>query len=182
MTSLNLRGRTSVRVVILALVLLSSLACEPGLQSLNLVFHHPFSSDYSIWAPSSIESSAVFKHPAGGLFPNICVVQPMVVAWGWNDEFVIAQNHPTLMWPDRPWEVSAETHWWVVDRRAGQTHEAPDLSEYQALRQRLGVPEALAFTCFLNYDRSTRTWSASGQVPPNPGVQRTSMRRPGRVK
>ena len=66
------------------------------------------------------------------------IILSMVVAYGWNADFIIAQRHPD--------GDSSVTEWYILTVIERAVHGSFDETEFQQARQDLGVPAALDFS------------------------------------
>jgi len=67
----------------------------------------------------------------------------MVFAYGWNDDFIIAKQHPMRHWPDIDTNT---TYWFIIEVGSGRVHGSLTEQQYTSLRQEIGVPSDLTFT------------------------------------
>jgi hypothetical protein len=67
----------------------------------------------------------------------------MVVAYGWNDDFIVAKRHPT---PDGRTPDLYTTYWYLIEVDKAKVHGPLSEQQFTELRRELGVPEELAFT------------------------------------
>jgi len=68
----------------------------------------------------------------------------MVFAYGWNDDFIIAKQHPN---PDDFGSVETDiTNWFIIEVATGEVYGPLTEQEYIDLREKLGVPDSLTFT------------------------------------
>jgi hypothetical protein len=72
------------------------------------------------------------------------VIGPMVFRYGWNVDFIIAQQHPVQDGFD---EINtAVTDWFILEVATGEVHGPLTEAAYIRRRQTLGVPKDLDFT------------------------------------
>ena len=77
---------------------------------------------------------------------------PMVFAYGWNDDFIIAKQHPRD--PNERDKIDVgTTHWYIVEVKTEDVRAKPEdihgpltEEEFRQSRVRLGVPDKLSFT------------------------------------
>jgi hypothetical protein len=68
----------------------------------------------------------------------------MVVAYGWNDDFIIAKQHPNL---DGFSQVDTSlTYWFIVQVATGDVYGQLTEEEYLQHRGELGIPDEVGFT------------------------------------
>jgi len=114
-------------------LLLTTLACG----GIGLAYEYDLTGDYAVWAPDLLAQAAVVqKIPETS--SGTVVIPPMVVAYGWNDDFIIAQRHPDL--------DSSVTEWYILVIAERAVHGPLTAAEFTQLRQDLGVPAALDFS------------------------------------
>lgn len=71
------------------------------------------------------------------------VIPPMVFAYGWNDDFILAKRHPSL----DGWKPNLYvTHWYLIEVRNATVHGPLTEQQFTELRRELGVPAELSFT------------------------------------
>ena len=128
------------RILVLALCLLfASLACG----GIGLAYEHDLTGDYAVWAPDLVEQAAVVQKMPGTSSATV-VVDSMVVAYGWNDDFIIAKQHPNL---DGFSQVDTGlTHWFIVRVATGDVYGPLTEEEYLQHRGELGIPDEVDFT------------------------------------
>ena len=130
--------RSILPVVVL---LLSALACG----GIGLAYEHDLVKDYAIWAVDlKAQASVVQKRPNSSSAST--VVGPMVFAYGWNEAFIIAKQHPYLGVSDGFDEIdTAVTHWFIVEVASREVHGPLTETEYLELREKLTMPDDLDF-------------------------------------
>ncbi|MBN1919836.1 MAG: DUF3997 domain-containing protein [Anaerolineae bacterium] len=117
----------------LLVALLLSLACG----GIGLAYEYDLTGDYAVWAPDQLVQAAVVqKIPESS--SGTVVIPSMVVAYGWNDDFIIAQRYPDG-------DVSM-TEWYILVVAEGAVHGPFDAAEFAQARQDLGVPPMLDFS------------------------------------
>lgn len=119
-------------------LLLSALACG----GIGLAYEHDLVRDYAIWATDlKAQAAVVQKDPDSSSASP--VVGPMVFAYGWNEAFIIAKQHPSL---DRSNEIdTGVTHWFIVEVANREVHGPLTEPEYLELREKLAIPRDLDF-------------------------------------
>jgi hypothetical protein len=120
-------------------ILYMSIACG----GIGLAYEHDLSDDYAVWATDMTEQAAIVKKN-----PNssgaIVAVDPMIIAYGWNDDFIIAKQHPAL---DHFDQINTRiTHWFIIQTTTGDVYGPLTEEAYLQTRVELGVPGDLAFT------------------------------------
>lgn len=123
----------------LCLLFAATLACG----GIGLAYEHDLTADYAVWATDLLEQAAVVqKAPQGSSASS--VIWPMVCAYGWNDDFIIAQRHPNL---DNSRDIDfTVTEWYVLVVATETVHGPLTEAEYHQLRQELDVPAELDFS------------------------------------
>lgn len=125
-------ARSGVRATWL-FALLFSLACG----GIGLAYEYDLTGDYAVWAPDLLEQAAVVqKLPESS--SGTVVIPAMVVAYGWNDDFIIAQRHPD--------GDASVTEWYILIVAERAVHGPFDAAAFAQARQDLGVPAALDFS------------------------------------
>jgi len=121
-----------------ALLLLAALACG----GIGLAYEHDLTGDYAIWAGDLLEQAAVVKKIPDSSSAST-VVNPMVFAYGWNEDFIIAKQHPNL---DDFDEIDTQTtNWFIVNVKTQKVYGPMTEKEFAQRRQELGVPQELTF-------------------------------------
>ncbi|RPJ51484.1 MAG: DUF3997 domain-containing protein [Methanobacteriota archaeon] len=98
-------------------------------------------ADYRVVAVESLRDARVerTKGPHGGGQ----VIGPMIFEYGWNDDFIIAKQHPVRNWP----KVDTNTtHWFIIEVGSGEVHGPLTEPQYTTLRTTIGAPPDLTFT------------------------------------
>jgi len=70
------------------------------------------------------------------------VVPPTVFAYGWNDDFILAKQHPQKK--DRIVDTSV-TYWYIIEVTSVDIHGPLNEDEFRKLRTKLKVPEEISF-------------------------------------
>ncbi len=96
---------------------------------------------YSVCAADVKEQAAIFLKDRDGR-GGIQVVPPMVFAYGWNDDFIIAKRLPA----DYGKITSSTTHWYIIQVHNGKVYGPLNEGEFQRLRTELGMPAELSFS------------------------------------
>ena len=128
--------KTLLPILFLFLV---SLACG----GIGLAYEYDLTADYAVWATDQLEQAAVVrKDPQGSSASS--VIWPMISAFGWDDDFIIAQRHPAR---DNFDDVDMTvTEWYILVVAEDEVYGPLTEAEYRQLRQDLGVPSSLDFT------------------------------------
>ncbi|MEA3395860.1 MAG: hypothetical protein U9R05_00160 [Chloroflexota bacterium] len=127
--------RSILPVVVL---LLSALACS----GTGLAYEHDLVKDYAIWAGDlKAQAAVVQKIPDSSSAST--VVGPMVFAYGWNEAFIIAKQHPNPF--GGAGIDTGVTHWFIVEVASEEVHGPLTETEYLELREQLAIPHALDF-------------------------------------
>lgn len=114
---------------------------------IGLAYEHDLTADYSIWAPDLSEQSAVVQKDSQGSGASV-IVPAMVFAYGWDDEFIIAQRHPNRDGFD---DVNENlTEWYILVVADGGLHGPLTETEFLQQRQNLGVPGDLHFSQWIS--------------------------------
>jgi hypothetical protein len=127
------------RGLLTSLLLVLALACG----GIGLAYEHDLTSDYAIWAPdANAQAAVVQKIPDSSSAAT--VIGPMVFRYGWNAEFIIAQQHPVQDGFDEL--NTGVTHWFILEVATGKVHGPLTEAAYIRRHQTLGVPDDLDFT------------------------------------
>jgi hypothetical protein len=112
-----------------------------GCPFMGLIYEEDLVNGYAVWATDTIEDAAIVHKDKGGSGSTV-VVHPMVFAYGWNDDFIIAKRHPEKK--DRKVDTSL-TYWYIVEVTSGDVHGPLSEDEFSKLRTELKVPHELSF-------------------------------------
>lgn len=120
----------------------------------GLLHEQDLSGKYAVWIVDREEDAAVVKktssNGANGVLPA------MIFAYGWNDQFIIAKQHPPL--GDSLFVVDInKINWFIIEVASGTDHGPLTEQEYIDLRQKLGVPDSLIFTEFIEPSDRSKT-------------------------
>ena len=118
---------------------LASLACG----GIGLAYEYDLTADYAVWATDQLEQAAVVRKDPQGSGASV-VIWPMISAFGWNDDFIIAQRHPAR--DDFDDVDMTVTEWYILVVAEDEVHGPLTEAEYRQLRQDLGVPSSLEFS------------------------------------
>lgn len=129
-------GRPCCIFSICAVVIFVGGCCQIG----GLVYEEDLSNGYAVWAADIIQDAMIVRKGKGGS-ASTRVVQPTVFAYGWNDDFIIAKQHPRK---DMKVDTST-THWYIVEVASGDVHGPLSEDEFNKLRTELKVPTEISF-------------------------------------
>jgi hypothetical protein len=118
---------------------LISLACG----GIGLAYEYDLTADYAVWATDQLEQAAVVRKDPQGSGASV-VIWPMISAFGWNDDFIIAQRHPAR--DDFDDVDMTVTEWYILVVAEDEVYGPLTEAEYRQLRQDLGVPSGLDFS------------------------------------
>jgi len=104
-------------------------------------YEEDLSNGYAVWAADVIEDAVIVRKKDKEHSYSTRVVQPTVFAYGWNDDFIIAKQHPNK---DRKVDTSL-TYWYIVEVASGDVHGPLSEDEFDKLRIKLKVPPDLSF-------------------------------------
>lgn len=133
-----MRRQTSVSLVILVPAL-ALLGCCCG--HFWPAHDESLAGPYRLCAPMDRESMGVWLRDDSGLRQRIPAT---VFAVGWNDQFILAKQHPRgqgLVQPD-----TSVTDWYILRIADDKFWGGMTESEFAAKRDELGVPSNLGFT------------------------------------
>jgi hypothetical protein len=108
---------------------------------LGPIYEEYLVNGYAVWAPDVMEQ-AMIVHKGKGGSASTRVVQPMVFAYGWNEDFILAKQHPRKK--DRKVDTSV-TYWYIIEVTSGDVHGPLNEDEFRKLRTKLKVPEEISF-------------------------------------
>jgi hypothetical protein len=109
----------------------------------GLAYEEDLVANYAVWAiDTRTWTEIVEKSPASG---GIVVVESMVYAYGWNDDFIIAKQHPNPSY-DTGHVSTSVTNWFIIDVQQRQVYGPLSEEGFEELREELGVPEKVVFT------------------------------------
>jgi len=107
--------------------------------NLGFAYEEKLIGDYGLIAVDEMEQMSVCKFRNGG--GGVAVINETVFAAGWNDEFLIAKQHPNHGSIDR-----SVTNFYILRVTDGELFGPYTESGYQKARQRLQLPGSLQFT------------------------------------
>ena len=118
-------------------LILGAIACG----GCDVVIDEKLASDYEVIAIDTLNQTMISKRVStDGLMG---IVDPMVFAYGWNDDFIVAKQHPL----EDTFVVNTNiTNWFIVEVASGKVHGPLTEKEYLALRKELDVPDLVTFT------------------------------------
>jgi len=99
--------------------------------------------EYAVWAVDERSNAAIVEKKGGGLAGS--VVPSMVFAYGWNDDFIIAKQHPRHATESHRIDMSI-THWYLIEVQTKTIHGPLTEDAFHELRNELKVPVGLSFT------------------------------------
>jgi len=99
----------------------------------GLAYEDNLVGGYKVQAGDTQNSAAIFRENE--------VVSPMVFAYGWNDDFILAKRH----WVGKNVDI-ATVYWYLIEVRSNRVHGPLSEPQFTELRLKLGVPEELTFT------------------------------------
>ncbi len=103
---------------------------------MGLVYEEDLVGDYAVWATDTMEDAAIVRKGTEPTTADV-VVPRMVFAYGWNDDYIIAKQHPGKGY----YEVDkGTTHWYVIEVLTGKVHGPLGEDEFQDLQVDLGIP------------------------------------------
>lgn len=137
-------GKTCYIVLICAVVVFGGGCCQIG----GRAYDEDLGNGYAVWAADTMQDAIIVRKGKGGS-TSARVVQPTVFAYGWNDNFIIAKQHPRK---DRKVDTSL-TYWYIVEVASGKVHGPLSKDEFNKLRTKLKAPAEISFkTVRLNAD------------------------------
>ena len=101
----------------------------------GLAYEDDLVGGYTVKAADTRNAAAIYQESE--------VIPPMVVGYGWNDDFIIAKRHPSL----DGWKPNLYgTHWYLIEVHNATVHGPLTEQQFTELRRELGVPADLTFT------------------------------------
>jgi len=111
-----------------------------GCPFMGRVYEKDLGNGYAVWAADIIED-AMIVHKGKGGSASTRVVQPMVFAYGYNDDFIIAMQHP-----EKGTKVDkSTTYWYIVEVASRDAHGPLSEDEFNQLRAKFKVPAEISF-------------------------------------
>ena len=107
---------------------------------MGLVYEEDLVNGYAVWATDMIEDAAVVRKDVEGSGATV-VVSSRVVAYAWNDDFIVAKRHPMK----GPQTLSGQTEWYVIEVAPGTVHGPLSTDEFRKLQAKLGIPAGLSW-------------------------------------
>ena len=114
-----------------------------GCPFMGMVYEEDLVNGYAVWATDVMEQAKIVKKDKEISSTTIytLVVPATVFAYGWNDDFIIAKQHPRK---DRKVDTSL-TYWYIVEVASGNVHGPLSEDEFNKLRTKLKVPAEISF-------------------------------------
>jgi hypothetical protein len=110
-----------------------------GCPFMGPVYEEDLVGDYAISATDTMKDAAIIRKGRDPSNAEI-VVPRMVFAYGWNDEYIIARQHP-----ENDYKVDkGTTHWYVVEVLTGKVHGPMDEDAFRTLHTELGIPAQIS--------------------------------------
>ena len=115
-----------------------------GCPFMGLVYKEDLVNGYAVWATDAMVQAKIVKKDKEISSTTIytLVVPATVFAYGWNDDFIIAKQHPRKK--DRKVDTSL-TYWYIVEVASGNVHGPLSEDEFNKLRTKLKVPAEISF-------------------------------------
>ena len=115
-----------------------------GCPFMGMVYEEDLVNGYAVWATDVMEQAEIVKKDKEISSTTIytLVVPATVFAYGWNDDFIIAKQHPRKK--DRKVDTSL-TYWYIVEVASGNVHGPLGEGEFNKLRTKLKVPPKIKF-------------------------------------
>ena len=125
--------------------LLQILCCCLPLGGWGLAYKHDLVENYSVWAADVNEQACIVKKEKSNSSSAGCVVPWMVFEYGWNDDFIIAKQHPVENKVD-----TTITNWYIIEVKNGNVHGPLTEKDFFDLRRSLKIPDKLSFIEIIN--------------------------------
>jgi hypothetical protein len=112
-----------------------------GCPRIGEFYHEGLGNGYAVCAADVIEQTSVVKMHKGSS-SGTTVVFPTVFAYGWNEDFILAKQHPLN---EMDWKVDASiTNWYIVEVASGSVHGPLSEGEFNKLKTELKVPAEIS--------------------------------------
>ena len=108
-------------------------------------YHEDLGNGYVVIAADIIQQVHISIKEGSG---SSEVVPPMVFAYGWNDDFVLAKQHSLKS--HRKVDTSI-TYWYIVEVASGNVHGPLSEGEFNKLRTKLKVPAEISFKTIMSF-------------------------------
>ncbi len=112
-----------------------------GCPFMGRVYEEDLVNGYAVWAADVKEQAMIVRKGKGGS-ASTRIVQPMVFAYGWNDDFILAKQHPEKK--DGKVDTSL-TYWYIIEIAPNDVHGPLNEDEFRKLKNNLKVPEEISF-------------------------------------
>jgi len=112
-----------------------------GCPFMGRVYEEDLVNGYAVWATDVMEQAKIVKKHKENSSATL-VVPATVFAYGWNDDFIIAKQHPRKK--DRKVDTNL-TYWYIVEVASGNVHGPLSEDEFNKLRTKLKVPAEISF-------------------------------------
>lgn len=127
--------------MVVAFLLLLSFACSP-FSFEGFAYYKKLPANYAVLAVDTRELTEIIQGIGGSSVRS--VIGPMIFAYGWNEDFIIAKQHPNL---DFLKGLQMEiTNWFIIEVKTQRIYGPLTEEKYIETRQKLGVPYELIFT------------------------------------
>ena len=115
-----------------------------GCPFMGKVYEEDLVNGYAVWDTDVMEQAKIVKKDKEISSTTIytLVVPATVFAYGWNDDFIIAKQHPRKK--DRKVDTNL-TYWYIVEVASGNVHGPLSEDEFNKLRTILKVPAEISF-------------------------------------
>ena len=121
-----------------------------GCPRLGSFYNEDLGNGYRVWAADVIEHVAVYKKNKQGS-GGLRVVPYAVFAYGWNNDFILAKQHPLKN--HRKVDTSI-TYWYIVEVASGNVHGPLSEDEFNNLKTKLKVPAEISFKKIISFKAS----------------------------
>lgn len=130
--------RYSFAILAFSFLLIAIFACGPY----GLAYEKELVGKYVVSAVDIEDQAGLIKKTSSD--HSNYIISPMVFAYGWNNDFIIAKQHPFPA--DGGFADITTTNWFIVVVASEAVYGPLTEQKYIELRQKLGVPDTLIFT------------------------------------
>ena len=111
---------------------------------LGPIYEEDLVNGYAVWATDVMEQAKIVKKrkEISSTTTFNTVVPATVFAYGWNEDFILAKQHPRKSYREVDTSI---TYWYIIEVISGDVHGPLNEDEFRKLRTKLKVPEEISF-------------------------------------